>query len=392
MKFLHLADLHLGKQLSGFSLIDDQRFALENLLSDAVERNVDALILAGDIYDKSVPSAEATSLLDWFLTEAAARKLKVFAVPGNHDSAERVAYASDLIAHLGVHIPAVYNGSIERTTFEDDHGVVNLWLIPFLKPAHVRPYFPDADIGQDYTAALRTALDSIELDAAQRNIAIAHQFVTSAGSEPQRSDSELNIGGLDNVDASVFDAFDYVALGHIHRGQRTGRDTVRYAGSLLKYSASEAAGDKSAVLVDVGPKTDEVPGSCISFELMPLRPLHDLRAIRGPLEQITAPAVIGAADADDYLAVTLTDEQAPLDALARLRAAYPNIISLDYDNERTRHAAQGAPSRLVDDDFDPFELFARFYKEQNGMDLDDDQRRLVAETLALVCDPERSDR
>ena len=381
MRLLHLADLHVGKRINEFSLLNDQRYILAQALDVACARKVDALLIAGDIYDKAAPGNEAVACVDWLLAEASARGLTVLGVPGNHDSAERVAYAADLLARQGIHLPCVYDGRIAHVDLHDEHGAVRFWLVPFLNPAKVRHFFPDAQIA-DYTDALRVALDACvgELDPGTRNVAVAHQFVTCVGSQTERSDSELSLGGLDNVDAGVFDAFDYVALGHLHRPQRVGRDEVRYAGSPLKYSFSEIRGSKSMPLVELGPK-----GTPPSIELVPLVPLHDLREIRGPLAELTAPEVVAAASADDYLHVVLTDENPVADALARLRACYPNVMALDYDNARTRAAgALGAPGLGADDTRDPFDLFAAFYESQNGAPLTDGQARAVRAELERI--------
>ena len=382
MKFLHLADLHIGKNLNGYSLIDDQRHALRFVIDQAIKLNVDALVLAGDLYDKTTPSAEATALLDWFFTGCAENNLRVLATPGNHDSAERVGYAKHLLAREKIHLAGVYNGTIEKVDLEDDFGPITFWLVPFLKPAHVRPYHPEADIPQDYTAALEAALSDIDLDPRARNVCIAHQFVTAEGKAPERCDSEINVGGLDNVDSHVFDQFDYVALGHIHRPQQVGRQTVRYAGSPLKYSLSEANHVKSAVLVELSEKaSDANPGTCATIELLPIEPLHDLRSIRGPLDAITSPEVVAEGDPDDYLGITLTDEEPALDALARIKSTYSRVLSVNFDNSRTRVAsAQSSLSHEIES-FDPFELFGRFYHEQNGAELTDKQRDLVSSML-----------
>ena len=385
MKFLHLADLHIGKTLNGYSLIDDQRHALSFIIDQARARDVGVLVLAGDLYDKTTPSAEATALLDWFFTECRNQGLTVLAVPGNHDSAERVGYARSLLADEGIHLAGVYRGSIDRIALKDEFGPVAFWLVPFLKPAHVRPYFPDANIAQNYTAALEEALSDIELDPSMRNVCIAHQFVTAGGLSPERSDSEINVGGLDDVDVRVFDRFDYVALGHIHRPQQSIRETIRYAGSLLKYSLSEANHVKTAVLVELGAKdTDKQVGSCASLEFIPIEPLHDLRMVRGPLSAITSPEVIAEGDPADYLGITLTDEEPPLDALTRLRAVYPRVLSLDFDNARTRGIRSQDALAPIDESFDPLELFARFYRDQNGIELTEEQRDLVRSTLVAA--------
>lgn len=381
MKFLHLADLHIGKQVNGFSMVDDQRFVLERVIRMMAEQEVDALVLAGDLYDKSSPSAEAVSLFDWFLSEVADAGVPCFAIPGNHDSSERIAFAQDILRKQQVYFPPVYEGQVAHFELEDQHGPVVFWLLPFLKPGNVRRFFPDAEIGNDYTAAIREVLGSCEVDPAKRNVLVAHQFVTYSGKAPELSDSEISLGGVDNVDASVFNAFDYVALGHVHRPQRIGRDEVRYAGSLLKYSFSEAKYAKSAVLVELGVKAD-AGDNCVSFELLPLPCLHDMREIRGPLEELIAPETAQQGNADDYLHVTLTDEHAHIDAMARVRAVYPNVMVLDYDNSRKSWAGSAADSEPVDPDaLDPFELFEAFFQEQVGHELDETQRPVMQKAM-----------
>ena len=395
MKFLHLADLHIGKIVNGFSLLEDQRFALEQVLRLARERQADALLLAGDLYDKSAPSAEAVALLDWFLTQTAELELPCFAIPGNHDSAERVGYASQLLKRQGVYVPRTFDGTVEHFTLEDEHGPLTVWLLPFLKPVHVRAHFPEKadEIGQDYTAATRCVLEACDIDLSRRNVLVAHQFVTWNGTEPERSDSELTLGGLDNVDASVFDSFDYVALGHIHRPQRIGRDEVRYAGSLLKYSFSEIRYPKSAVLVELGAKGDAAyaeadanagagaPACDVRIELVPLPALRDMREIKGPLAELLSDEVAHAGNPLDYLHVVLTDEQPAIDALARARAVYPNVMALDYENARTKAQTDASVTSDEEEALTPFELFARFFELQNGTQLTENQAAIAREAL-----------
>lgn len=387
MKFLHLADLHLGKIVNGFNMLDDQRFALHALVEIAAERQVDAVVLAGDLYDKSQPSAEAVALFDEFLTELAHRQLTCLAIAGNHDSAERVAYAGRLLRESGIVVSPPYDGTVATWTAEDEHGPVTFWLLPFIRPIDVRRAFPDRadEIGRDYTQAMRAALDACELDTGQRNVLVAHQFVTYAGSEPARSDSELSIGGVDNVDGRLFDAFDYVALGHIHGPQRVGRDTMRYAGSLLKYSYSEARQRKSAVLVTLGTKGQT------DIELIPLPARHDLREIRGSVEQLTSmEALAAAADAgaaaDDYIHAILTDaDPAPSDR-ERLRAAYPNLMGYEYESAEHEGRSDGADAQdeAGEQPPSPLELFSRFYEEMNGKPLDNDQHRIAEDAMTAA--------
>lgn len=376
MRLLHIADLHIGKRVSEFSMLADQRHVLSQVVGLLREHMADVLLVAGDLYDKSAPSAEAVALVDWFLSEVAATGIPAVVIPGNHDSAERVAYAGGLLARQGIHVAPVFDGHVEPIELTDEHGPVRIWPIPFLRPATVRHFFPDAEV-ESYTDALRVVAQSCDTSVTSRNVAVAHQFVTSGGIAPERSDSELSVGGLDNVDASVFDAFDYVALGHIHRPQRVGRDSVRYAGSILKYSFSEARDTKSAVLAELGATGDDP-----RIELVPLTPLHDLRRVRGPLAELVSSEVVEAADAEDYLHVVLTDEHPALDAMARLRAVYPNVMGVEYDNARTRAAGLGPEDVApAEEDVSPLELFAEFYERQNGSELTEGQRRLVAEGL-----------
>lgn len=382
MKLLHLADLHIGKQVNEFPLADDQRHILAQVLDLAITHNVDVIVVAGDVYDKGTPSAQAVALVDWFMQEVAAQGITLIITAGNHDSAERIAYGGSILAKQQVYVSPVYDGSIMHVTLEDEHGPVVFWLIPFLRPAMVRLHFPDKNI-ESYTDALACALSACEVDRSLRNVAVAHQFVTSCGNAPKRSDSEtVSVGGIDEVDGSVFDAFDYVALGHIHGPQRIGNETMRYSGSPLKYSFSEHA-DKTVPLVTLQakPAEDEVQ---VSVELLPLVPLHDMREIRGPLAVLTGSEVVKAAPADDYLHVTLTDENPPADALDVLRACYPNIMTLDFDNSRTRAAGtEGAAADLTSDKT-PFEHFEDFYAMLNGQSLTENQARIVAAELDRV--------
>ena len=375
MRFLHVGDLHLGKVVHGFSMLDDQRVTLARLLDDAEEAGVDALVLAGDLYDRSQPSAEAVALLDWFLTEASERGFEVLAIPGNHESAERVGYASTLLERQGVHVPPAFDGSLISVPLEDEFGEVRFWLMPFLRPSGVRPLFEDEELGGDYTSALRVVLEAQEIDPAARNVLVAHQFAISGGVEPERSDSEIAIGGVDGVDVAIFADFDYVALGHLHHPQKVGRDVVRYAGSLMKYSFSEARGEKSAVLVELGEKGE------VSWSLVPLRPPHDLREVKGPLVELISPETLAKADPEDYLHVILTDEEPPVDALARLRAVFPRLMAMDVENSLTRHQADLSEIELCAEEDDPLELFERFFEEQNARPVSREQRAILEEVF-----------
>lgn len=382
MKVLHVSDLHIGKRVNGMSMLDDQRYILRQILDIAEKRQVSVLLIVGDVYDKASPSAEAVTVFDAFLTDAVAAGLHVLAIPGNHDSAERIAYAQGLLEKQGVCLPPVYAGEVERVELEDEHGPVEFWLLPFLKPGDVRRFFPDEEIGDDYSAALRAVLGACAIDQGKRNVVLSHQLVTAYGTAPDRADDEIKLGGMDNVDVSVYDAFDYVALGHVHRPQRVGRDTVRYSGSPLKYSFSEARYGKSVALVELGEKRpgDDV-GECVSFELIPLVPLHDVREIRGTLADVLA---MGAES--DYLHITLSDEHPQLDAMAKIHEVFPNAMMLDYDNVTVLIDRPQTQLTADPDSMDTLDLFSAFYESQVGNSLDDEQRDFARKLIAKVED------
>lgn len=386
MKVLHVSDLHIGKRVNGMSMLDDQRYILRQILDIAKKHQVSVLLIAGDVYDKASPSAEAVTVFDAFLTDAVAAGLRVLAIPGNHDSAERIAYAQGLLEKQGVCLPPVYAGAVERVELEDEHGPVEFWLLPFLKPGDVRRFFPDEEIGDDYSAALRTVLDACAIDQGKRNVVLSHQLVTAYGTAPDRADDEIKLGGMDNVDVSVYDAFDYVALGHVHRPQRVGRDTVRYSGSPLKYSFSEARYGKSVALIELGEKKpgDEV-GECVSFELIPLVPLHDVREVRGTLADVLA---MGAAHdaSQDYLHITLSDEHPQLDAMAKIHEVFPNAMMLDYDNVTVLIDRPQTRLTADPDNMDTLDLFSAFYESQVGNPLDDEQCGFARKLIAKVED------
>ena len=386
MKVLHVSDLHIGKRVNGMSMLDDQRYILRQILDIAEKRQVSVLLIAGDVYDKASPSAEAVTVFDAFLTDAVAADLRVLAIPGNHDSAERIAYAQGLLEKQGVCLPPVYAGEVERVELEDEHGPVEFWLLPFLKPGDVRRFFPDEEIGDDYSAALRAVLGACAIDQGKRNVVLSHQLVTAYGTAPDRADDEIKLGGMDNVDVSVYDAFDYVALGHVHRPQRVGRDTVRYSGSPLKYSFSEARYDKSAALIELGEKEpgDDV-GECVSFELIPLVPLHDVREVRGTLADVLAMGTAHDAS-QDYLHITLSDEHPQLDAMAKIHEVFPSAMMLDYDNVTVLIDRPQTQLTADPDSMDTLDLFSAFYESQVGNPLDNEQRDFARKLIAKVED------
>ncbi|MDE7245455.1 MAG: exonuclease SbcCD subunit D [Oscillospiraceae bacterium] len=371
MKLIHLSDLHLGKRLNEFSLLEDQRYILAEIVRVVGEERPEGVILAGDIYDKSMPSAEAVELFDDFLVRLVRQNTQVFLISGNHDSAERIAFGGRLMMPSGVHVAPVYGGQVYSAALEDRWGTVCLYMLPFIKPVHVRRFYPDAEIST-YTDALRTALAQLPADPQARNVLITHQFVTGA----QRSDSEeISVGGSDNVDAAVFDSFDYVALGHIHGPQQAGRETVRYCGTPLKYSFSEMKHIKSVTVVELAEK-----GS-VQIRTVPLKPLRDLREIRGFYLELTNKANYENTPREDYLRAVLTDENSIPDAMAKLRIIYPNLMTLEYDNARTR--SRGALESLehTEQKKQPLELFAQFYEKQNNQSMNAEQTQFLRDMI-----------
>lgn len=377
MKFIHLSDLHLGKRVNEYSMLEDQKYILTKVINIIDEENPDGVLIAGDIYDKSVPGAEAVQLFDDFLYRLSERKLQVFVISGNHDSPERLAFGGRLMDRSGVHLSPVYDGTVSCVDLEDAYGKVHVYMLPFLKPSHVRRFYPEENI-ETYTEAVRTALLNMPAEPAERNVLLTHQFVTGA----ERSESEeLSVGGSDNVDASVFQDFDYVALGHIHGPQNAGTDHIRYCGTPLKYSFSEAGHQKSVTVVELGEK-----GS-LSVRTAPLKPRHDLRKIRGTYMELTARSFYEGTPVDDYLHVTLTDEEDVPDAAGRLRVIYPNLMKLDYDNERTRAHIQIMDAETADRKT-PLELFMEFYEKQNGQPMKKEQKDFSMELIRKIWEEE----
>ena len=448
MKFIHLADLHIGKRVNAFPMLEDQRYILKQILTILREERPDGgVILAGDIYDKAIPSAEAVELFDEFLTQLAALRLRVFIIAGNHDSPERIAFGNRLMDRSGIYLSPVYDGHVKRITCPDraasvtlsaanavdlnagTHSVesastsaatstcppVDVYLLPFLKPANVRRFYPEETI-ESYTDAMRVAIAHMDIDPTHRNLLVTHQFVTGAS----RSDSEdISVGGSDNVDASVFAPFDYVALGHLHGPQQvrfqpapeedasdqdatpatsstdrsespastventTVGPIIRYAGTPLKYSFSEARHHKSVTVVEIGEKkADGVVDVCISTR--ELRPLHDMREIRGSYEELTLRANYEGTATDDYIHATLTDEIEIPDAARHLQVIYPNLMKLDYDNARTR--GQGSERLELEqlEEKSPLDLFSELFEKQNHKEMTEEQARYVQAQMEKI--------
>lgn len=353
MRFMHLSDLHLGIRVNGFSMLEDQAYILEQIADIITQEAVETVILAGDIYDKSIPPVEAVLLLDHFLNRLVERKCTVLAISGNHDSPERLTYGQKLLARGGVHLAALYDGEVPCVRLSDEFGFIDCYLLPFIKPSHVRSAL-GLDGELDYTGAIRAALKTVSRDPKARSLLVTHQFVTGAS----RTDSErISIGGTDNVDAAVFSGFDYVALGHIHRAQKVGNQRLRYCGTPLKYSFSEAEDTKSVTIVDFG-----VPGE-IAVREIPLMPLRDLRMLRGSFESVIA-AAKDDPQAEDYLRIILTDEDEINEVLGKLRSVYPNIMRVEYEHRRS--ADQGELTALRTEAATPEMLFEAFYEAQNN--------------------------
>ena len=374
MKFFHLSDLHLGKRLNEYSLLEDQEFILKRILAIADEETPDGVIIAGDVYDKTVPPAEAVSLFDSFLVNLAKRSINVFIISGNHDSAERLAFASKLIGQSGVHLSPVYDGTVEKFTLSDAYGKVNVLLLPFIKPAHVRAFYPDEEIAS-YTDAVRIALKHAPIDTSERNVLITHQFITNS----KRSESEdISVGGTDNVDSSVLDDFDYVALGHLHAPQNCNSQKIRYCGTPLKYSFSESKDEKSVTVV-----TLEEKGS-LSVRTVPLIPLRDLAELKGSYEELMRKSFYeNTSLREDYVHITLTDEEDVPDAIGKLRTVYKNLMKLDYDNTRTRKE-QTFNDGIDVEKLSPKALFEELFETQNNKELTDEQSEILSQLIESI--------
>ncbi|MCQ2544487.1 MAG: exonuclease SbcCD subunit D [Lachnospiraceae bacterium] len=373
MKFIHLSDLHLGKRVNEFSMIEDQEYILTKIINVIDEEEPDGVLIAGDVYDRTIPSEDAMKLWDNFLIKLAKRKVPVYAISGNHDSAVRFADHSKLVETTGIHLAPVFNGEVEMVSVEDKDGKVNIYMLPFVKPVVVRQFFPEEEI-KDYTDACRVVVEHMNVNEKERNILIAHQFVTGAA---RCESEEVVVGGLDNVDVSVFDVFDYVALGHIHGKQSIGRETVRYCGTPLKYSFSEKDHQKSVSVVEIGKKGE------VAIREIPLVPKHDLREIKGTYEELTCKKNYDGTPVDDYIHAVLTDEDDIPDAMGKLQIIYPNLMKLSYDNKRTRE------NRKIEDIQDiekksELELFEEFYEMQNNQEMSEEQRAFASDLIQSI--------
>lgn len=378
MKFLHLSDLHLGKRVIEFSMLEDQKYILNEIIKIADSQKPDAVLIAGDVYDKGIPPLEAVSLFDDFLNRLVERNLPVLIISGNHDSAERIAFGSKLMKKSGVYFSSVYNGNIEKIILNDDIGPVNFYLLPYLKPSFVRQCFPEEKI-DSFNDAVKMALSKVDVDKSQRNVLLAHQFVTGAST---CESEELYVGGSENIDASLFDDFDYVALGHLHGPQKIIKENVRYCGSPLKYSFSECSQKKSVCLVELGKKSE------VKIDLQELKPLRDMREIKGSYDDIMLKKNYENTNVEDYIHVTLTDEQDVPEGFGKIRSVYINLMKLDYDNVRTRN------NNEIETKFDakqikPADLFEGFFELQNNKKMDEEQKSFIDSLIEEIWEEEK---
>ena len=376
MKILHTSDLHIGKRVKEFSMLDEQRFILNQILTTAEAEQPDAIILAGDIYDKSVPSAEAVSLFDDFLVSLARLGKSIFIISGNHDSPERISFASRIMQSSKIYLSPVYDGTIRPVILPDGESEVAFYLLPFIKPSVVLHYADEGTDIKTYDDAMRYVVSKMDIDKSRRNILIAHQYVTGA----ERSESEdMVIGGLDNVDASVFAPFDYVALGHLHRPQYCGRATIRYSGSPLKYSFSEVFDKKSVTIIEIN------AGQAPVVTEHALTPLHEWYALRGTYDELTARDYYdGKGYQDAYVSITLTDEDDIPDGMRKLRTIYHRLMELSYDNKRTRAGMTNIGKPMNVNELNPIELFGELFEKQNAQPLTDRQRQYVNSLIDQV--------
>lgn len=375
MKLFHLSDLHIGKRVNEFSMIEDQKYILKRILDLAEEEKPDGIILAGDVYDKQIPSAEAVQVFDEFITRLAGRAIPVFIISGNHDSAERLAFGGRLLNSRGIYLSPVYDGSVTKIPLKDQYGTVWIHLLPFIRPSTVRHVFEnEADLVTDVQTAAETVIRHMEIDLKDRNILVAHQFVTGAS----RCESEdVQVGGLDNIDAAVFTPFDYTALGHIHSPQNVGTDRVRYCGTPLKYSFSEVDQEKSITVVELEKK------GTVRTSLLPLKPLRDMRKLRGTYLELTDRSFYRDMNREDYIQVTLTDEDDVPDGLQKLRVIYPNIMQLLYDNQRTKTTQEVDAAQAVEKKIE-IELFYEFYELQNNQPMTKQQKDFAEQLIREI--------
>lgn len=365
MKLFHISDLHIGKILHEVNLLEEQKFVLEQVLALVDLHMPDGILIAGDIYDKAVPSAEAVKVFDAFLSELAVRGLSIFLISGNHDSSERIHFASQILQKQNVFVKGVFDGKLEAVKVKDQEQTVSVYLLPYIRPFDVRPYYPEEEI-TSYDQAVRTVLAHTDIDEAEVNILVAHQFITGAVS----SESEtVMVGGIDNISADAFSMFDYVALGHLHRAQKVKRETVRYCGTLFPYSFDPNEGEKSVTMITIGQE------KAISIDTLAIHPRHALRTICGSLQEVLSGEV-----SEDYVKAVLTDGEDQVDVVPKLRDRYPNLLTVEFEG-RKRTALAGLANAEQIAKRSPLELFAEFFQERSGQELDEEDRLLVEQMM-----------
>ena len=365
MKILHLGDLHLGKRVNEISMIEDQKFILDQIVTLVKEEKIDVILLCGDIYDKAIPTIEAIHLLDEFLEELSDLKVKVLMISGNHDSSERLSFGRNLFKRSNLYIASQFNQEIEKITIKEDGYNINFYMLPFVKPAYINHVLKIQT--ETYEECFKHLMEQVKINEDETNILLAHQFVTVGKNSPELSDSETSsLGGIDNIDYRLFDAFDYVALGHIHKPQAMGREMVRYAGSILKYSFSEIRKDKQATILTISKNKQ------ISLSHHLLKPLRDMREMECSLESLLKrKCEIG--NEEDYMHVILTDEEQILDAIGKVRTVYPNVMQISFMMQY--ETIQMKENQIADQN--PMELFEQFYKMQNHIDLDEKRAQMA---------------
>lgn len=379
MKILHLADMHLGKIIQEQKLIEDQKYMLEKIIGIIKKEKIELVLISGDVYDKAIPSTEAVNLLDEFLNLLVKElKIKVCMIAGNHDSKDRLGFGNKIFENEGLYISSKYEGKIKKVELEDEYGKLNIYMLPFIKPVEVRQYFEEEI--KTYEDAMNVVIENEEINENERNIILVHQFVTAGTVSPERTESEvLSLGGTDNVDVSNFDKFDYVAIGHVHRPQRIGRDTARYAGTMLKYSFSEINHNKTVPVIDFKEKGD------LTFELEKLKPLRDMREIKGPIEQLIAPENYEGTNRNDYIRAIITNEELVYDAIGQIKKIYPNTLKLELRNSKTNINLEYDEVNLEKiKTKSEIELFDDFYKMQNNENLNEEQAKIMQSIIKEV--------
>lgn len=382
MKILHLADLHIGKIVMEQSLLEDQEYMLNQILKKVEEEKIELVLISGDIYDRSVPPADSVTVLNNFLKALVKDlKVKVFMISGNHDSKERLNFGKEIFADDGLHICAIYDGKLEKQELEDEYGKLNIYMLPYIKPAEIKQYFDENEVISSYHDAVKKVIEKENINEDERNIILSHQFVTAGNVEPEKSDSEtLILGGTENVDVSVYDKFDYVALGHIHGPQRIGRDTARYSGTMLKYSFSEVNQNKCLTILDFKEK-----GNLIIDTSITIKPLRDMRVIKGPIEELISKEVYSKTNREDYIKAIITNEEQVYDAIGQIKKIYPNTLRLDIENSKSEIQQELKMSDLDDiKKKDEVELFNEFYQYQNNQELNEKQLEIMKQIVKEV--------